>query len=433
MRASSRRRAARYQLVVDDGFDRAWRRVGLALDRVGFTVVDRDRSKGTYFVRYADPEIDGAKKDKGLPRKLQFWKPTPTEGRAVPDHGGGSQSAQPRDRAGPERRPGQDARPARRSSRCCATSSSSGAARMRFASLGSGSEGNGLVVEAGGTRVLIDCGFGVRGTDDAPGAARPRAVVARRDPRHPRALRSRRRRARVRGAPRHSGLGHVRHAGRGLGTVRGHDRTCTASTATTAFAIDALEIVPFPVPHDAREPVQYVVGDGARRLGVLTDLGVSTAHVEACLSGCDALVLECNHDLEMLGERRLSVPAEAADRRALRPSAQRGGGGDPGARSTRRGSQHIIAAHLSQQNNTPELARAALAAALGCPPDWIGIADQATGFDWREMSQTTTSKGRRDGTAAGALQGERPRRSMRPTTRITSSCTTATTCRRSTA
>ena len=63
-----------YQLVVDDGFDRAWRRVGLALDRVGFTVVDRDRSKGTYFVRYADPESDGAKKDKGFLDKLQFWK-----------------------------------------------------------------------------------------------------------------------------------------------------------------------------------------------------------------------------------------------------------------------------------------------------------------------------------------------------------------------
>jgi outer membrane protein assembly factor BamC len=63
-----------YQLVVDDGFDRAWRRVGLALDRVGFTVVDRDRSKGTYFVRYADPESDGAKKEKGFLDKLAFWK-----------------------------------------------------------------------------------------------------------------------------------------------------------------------------------------------------------------------------------------------------------------------------------------------------------------------------------------------------------------------
>jgi phosphoribosyl 1,2-cyclic phosphodiesterase len=46
---------------------------------------------------------------------------------------------------------------------------------------------------------------------------------------------------------------------------------------------------------------------------------------------------------------------------------------------------HVVAAHLSQQNNTPELARAALASALGCPTDWIGIADQANGFDWRAM------------------------------------------------
>jgi outer membrane protein assembly factor BamC len=62
------------QLIVDDNFDRAWRRVGLALDRVGFTVVDRDRSKGTYFVRYANPESDGSKGKQGFLDKLMFWK-----------------------------------------------------------------------------------------------------------------------------------------------------------------------------------------------------------------------------------------------------------------------------------------------------------------------------------------------------------------------
>jgi outer membrane protein assembly factor BamC len=64
------------QLVVDDTFDRAWRRVGLALDRSGFTVVDRDRSKGLYYVRYADPEADMSKKDRetGFLSKLMFWK-----------------------------------------------------------------------------------------------------------------------------------------------------------------------------------------------------------------------------------------------------------------------------------------------------------------------------------------------------------------------
>ena len=64
-------------LQLDDAFDRAWRRVGLALDRVGFTVEDRDRTKGYYYVRYVDPQIDGqtgADKDKGFLSKLAFWR-----------------------------------------------------------------------------------------------------------------------------------------------------------------------------------------------------------------------------------------------------------------------------------------------------------------------------------------------------------------------
>lgn len=62
-------------LLLEETFDRAWRRVGLALDRVGFTVEDRDRSQGLYFVRYVDPEVDGKKKDdSGVLSKLMFWK-----------------------------------------------------------------------------------------------------------------------------------------------------------------------------------------------------------------------------------------------------------------------------------------------------------------------------------------------------------------------
>lgn len=62
-------------LLLQESFDRAWRRIGLALDRVGFTVEDRDRSQGLYFVRYVDPEVDNSKKaDKGWLDKLSFWK-----------------------------------------------------------------------------------------------------------------------------------------------------------------------------------------------------------------------------------------------------------------------------------------------------------------------------------------------------------------------
>ena len=61
-------------LHVQDGFDRAWRRVGLALDRSGFVVEDRDRAQGVYFVRYVDPEADNATGEGGLLSKLAFWR-----------------------------------------------------------------------------------------------------------------------------------------------------------------------------------------------------------------------------------------------------------------------------------------------------------------------------------------------------------------------
>jgi outer membrane protein assembly factor BamC len=82
-------------LVVNDGFERAWRRVGLALDRTGFTVEDRDRTKGMYFVRYIDPDADrSATSNEGFLDKLAFWKPTPKSAQpqfriAVTESGGG--------------------------------------------------------------------------------------------------------------------------------------------------------------------------------------------------------------------------------------------------------------------------------------------------------------------------------------------------------
>ena len=152
------------------------------------------------------------------------------------------------------------------------------------------------------------------------------------------------------------------------------------------FAIGALEIPPFPVPHDAREPVQYVIGDGARRVGVLTDLGVSTPHVEACLSGCDALVLECNHDLDLLRERQLPVAAEAAHRGPSRPSRQRGRGGAAGRDSTRRSlvAHHRrapVAARTTRRSSRARRLRtrsAARATGSASPT-------RTDGFGWREL------------------------------------------------
>jgi phosphoribosyl 1,2-cyclic phosphodiesterase len=151
------------------------------------------------------------------------------------------------------------------------------------------------------------------------------------------------------------------------------------------FTIGDIEVCPYAVPHDAREPAQYVFSDGDRRLGVLTDAGSSTPHMCAALGGVDALVLECNHDMDMLDA---SGYPESLKRRI----AGRYGHLDNSAAAgllkslDARRLQHLIAAHLSQQNNTPELAQQALAGVLGCDPGWIGVACQDQGFGWRGIA-----------------------------------------------
>ena len=92
-----------YKLVVDDQFDRAWRRVGLALDRIGFTVVDRDRSRGVYFVRFGDPDAVKSGQRKHLVEIAVLEDRRQRQARAVPDHGGRGDADQRGQRAGPGR------------------------------------------------------------------------------------------------------------------------------------------------------------------------------------------------------------------------------------------------------------------------------------------------------------------------------------------
>lgn len=254
---------------------------------------------------------------------------------------------------------------------------------MRFASLGSGSEGNALLVSVAQTQVLLDCGFGLK--DSIARMARLGVVPEQLSGivvthEHGDHIGGVARLARKFNLPvwlTHGALRSQPKAFAAISQIREID-------PHQAFAIRDVEIQPYPVPHDAAEPVQFVFGDGARRLGVLTDAGCSTPHIEAMLSGCDALVLECNHDIEMLmnGDYPYSLKQRVGGR--LGHLNNQASAALLANLDTRR-LQHLVAAHISAKNNTPELAVAALCGVLNCAESWVGVAGQQDGFDWREI------------------------------------------------
>lgn len=252
---------------------------------------------------------------------------------------------------------------------------------MRFALLGSGSRGNASLVEAGDTLIMVDCGFALVETE----ARLARLGVA---PQRISAL-----------LITHE---HGDHAsGAALFAARYQVPVwCTAGTRAacgkfglqraelfspqTPFSLAALEVTPITVPHDACEPTQFVFSDGRHRLGLLTDTGSITPHIRERLADCAALILECNHDRDML--ERGPYPAKLKKRV----------GGQYGHLSNAQAAellaeldcgklQHLVAAHLSEKNNTPQLARAALVDVLDCEADWVQVATQDGGLDWHEL------------------------------------------------
>nr|WP_184039995.1 MBL fold metallo-hydrolase [Chitinivorax tropicus] len=255
---------------------------------------------------------------------------------------------------------------------------------MRFASLGSGSEGNGLIVECKQTRILLDCGFGLR--DTLQRLARLHltptclsAIIVTHE--HRDHLQGVARLAAKFRIPVYASFGTFNAAttmAQAIPLIQPYDSHDTID-------IDDLHIMPFPVPHDAREPTQHVFTDGQHRLGVLTDVGHITPLIEAKLTGCDALVLECNHDLQMLMDGPYPYPLKQRVAGRLGHLSNEQTAGLIRAIDTN-SLQHVVAAHLSQKNNLPTLASAALSEALNCERDWIGIATQVDGFSWREIS-----------------------------------------------
>lgn len=150
------------------------------------------------------------------------------------------------------------------------------------------------------------------------------------------------------------------------------------------FTIGSLNIIPLSVPHDAREPCQFLFTQDELRLAILTDLGCFTPKIVEQLTPCHGILLECNHDEEMLWngpypdrlkQRVAGRMGHMSNRQAIELLQQM----DLDAL------QLVIATHLSEQNNCPKLVRDLLAETLNWPVEQVKIAEQERGFDWHEV------------------------------------------------
>jgi phosphoribosyl 1,2-cyclic phosphodiesterase len=255
---------------------------------------------------------------------------------------------------------------------------------MRFCSLGSGSTGNATLIEGHGglttTRVLVDCGFSLRELErrlalKGLAACDIDAVfVTHEHGDHVGCALTLARKHRV-------PLFTSRGTWRAIGAPELPDGLLHFARDLVPIAMGDLELTPYTVPHDAHEPLQLRASDGAVRLGVLTDVGSITPHLIAQLKTCHALLLECNHDRTMLANSSYPASLKARIGGKLGHLAN-----DTAAQILAEclhgGLQHLVAAHLSERNNRPDLARAALSAVVGGRPEDVLVADPALGFDW---------------------------------------------------
>ena len=252
---------------------------------------------------------------------------------------------------------------------------------MRFASLGSGSKGNSTLIEWSGGAILVDCGFSVRETEARLARLQYSAsdlsavLVTHEHGDHVKgvAALARRYNLPVYMTP---GTYHSRDYGAlpELHLIENYQ----------PFALAQLQIEPVAVPHDAREPAQFIFTYEGLSLGLLTDLGNISPHVERRYGNCQALILEANHDPMMLAGGPYP------------PSLKQRVGGLWGHLSNQQAAgflqrypmqvlQHLVVAHISQKNNSLELVKQALEPFVGTVANTL-YACQDEGFDWLQLT-----------------------------------------------
>lgn len=257
---------------------------------------------------------------------------------------------------------------------------------LRFKNLGSGSAGNATLIEASSglqkTYVLIDCGIRPRDLDQ-------RLALAGLEATQIQAI-----------FITHEHSDHIGHAKslakKTNAAVWMSHGTWMASSALQwglppeqcnmardheTIAIGDLCITPFTVPHDAREPLQLTCTDGDARLGILTDLGHASSHVIESLKNCNALLLEANHDEEMLSQsqypyflkQRIAGPLGHLSNTA---SAQLL------AKLDHEKLNLVVAAHLSEKNNSKDKALESWSQHISLDTKLVGVADPLKGCEW---------------------------------------------------